>query len=101
VKSISPTKEEYKENTSYRIGSQFHFKIYTYFYYNIHYYTLKVYTDPCEIGPPVIYSICLECKFNHRGKKRGNYENILYLKGGVMKKNILKERGAMKNLPRV
>ena len=32
----------------------------TYFYYNIHYYTIhlyyiKVYTDPCEIGPPVKY----------------------------------------------
>ena len=32
----------------------------TYFYYNIHYYNihfiLEVYTDPCEIGPPVFGS---------------------------------------------
>ena len=32
---------------------------------------------------------------------RGDYENLLYLKGGRHEKNILKEWGAMKNLPRV
>ena len=44
----------------------------TYSYYNVHYYkSILVYTNPCEIGPPVIYSICLECKFNHGGKGGG------------------------------
>jgi hypothetical protein len=47
----------------------------TYFYYNIHYYT-----DPCEIGPPVIYRIRFECKFNHRGKTGG---------GGGYEKNTI------------
>jgi hypothetical protein len=43
--------------------------------------------------------ICLEYKFTGGG---GGYENLLYLKGGGGPwKNILKEWGAMKNLPQV
>jgi hypothetical protein len=56
------------------------------YFYNILY---KVYTDPCEIGPPVIYySIYLECKFNHRGKRGGGGGG-----GGLWKFIISKRSG--------
>jgi hypothetical protein len=45
----------------------------------------------------VFYSICLECKFNHREKREGcgggGYGNLLYLKGGAMKKYFERMRG--------
>ena len=43
----------------------------------------------------MFYSICLECKFNHggRGGGGGGYGNLLYLKGGAMKKYFERMRG--------
>jgi hypothetical protein len=44
--NISPTKEEYKENTHYQIGKLISFQnlyFMTYFYYNIHYYNIHLY----------------------------------------------------------